>query len=143
MKIGKLSESALQKVVFEQLHTRRDEVLVGPGIGEDCAALKLQEGEVFVTSTDPITGTVKEIGRLAVHVTANDLASAGAETIGLMVTALLPPMIKEAQIKKMMQQINAECEKLKYHGIRRPYRDYGSGYAASIICDRNRKSERR
>mgnify|MGYP000647654594 FL=1 len=87
MKIGKLSESALQKVVFEQLHTRRDEVLVGPGIGEDCAALKLQEGEVFVTSTDPITGTVKEIGRLAVHVTANDLASAGAETIGLMVTA--------------------------------------------------------
>ncbi|HAX32551.1 MAG TPA: hydrogenase maturation factor, partial [Coprococcus sp.] len=56
MKIGKLSESALQKVVFEQLHTRRDEVLVGPGIGEDCAALKLQEGEVFVTSTDPITG---------------------------------------------------------------------------------------
>ena len=82
MKIGKLSESALQKVVFEQLHTRRDEVLVGPGIGEDCAALKLQEGEVFVTSTDPITGTVKEIGRLAVHVTANDLASAGAETIG-------------------------------------------------------------
>ena len=112
MKIGKLSESALQKVVFEQLHTRRDEVLVGPGIGEDCAALKLQEGEVFVTSTDPITGTVKEIGCLAVHVTANDLASAGAETIGLMVTALLPPMIKEAQIKKMMQQINAECEKL-------------------------------
>ena len=81
MKIGKLSESALQKVVFEQLHTRRDEVLVGPGIGEDCAALKLQEGEVFVTSTDPITGTVKD-GRLAVHVTANDLASAGAETIG-------------------------------------------------------------
>jgi len=73
MKIGKLSESALQKVVFEQLHTRRDEVLVGPGIGEDCAALKLQEGEVFVTSTDPITGTVKEIGHLAVHVTANDL----------------------------------------------------------------------
>ena len=60
MKIGKLSESALQKVVFEQLHTRRDEVLVGPGIGEDCAALKLQEGEVFVTSTDPITGSVKD-----------------------------------------------------------------------------------
>lgn len=60
MKIGKLSESALQKVVFEQLHTRREEVLVGPGIGEDCAALKLQEGEVFVTSTDPITAAVTQ-----------------------------------------------------------------------------------
>ena len=38
MKIGKLSESALQKVVFEQLHTRREEVLVGPGIGAARAA---------------------------------------------------------------------------------------------------------
>ena len=138
MKIGKLSESALQKVVFEQLHTRREEVLVGPGIGEDCAALKLQEGEVFVTSTDPITGAVKEIGNLAVHVTANDLVSAGAETIGLMVTALLPPMIKEVQIKKMMQQINTECEKLNIMVL-----GGHTEITACIICDRNRKGQRR
>ncbi len=112
MKIGKLSESALQKVVFEQLHTRRDEVLVGPGIGGRLCGIETsgRRSICHINRSDHRHG--KKIGRLAVHVTANDLASAGAETIGLMVTALLPPMIKEAQIKKMMQQINAECEKL-------------------------------
>lgn len=109
MKIGKLSESALQKMILEQLKTKRDEVLVGPGIGKDCAVLKLEEGEVFVTSTDPITGAVKEIGHLAVHVTANDLAAAGAEPVALMVTALLPPSIKEHQIRQMIQQLEKEC----------------------------------
>lgn len=112
MKIGKLSESALQKIVLEQLSVKRSEVLVGPGIGEDCAALKLEPDEIFVTSTDPITGAVKEIGRLAVHVTANDLASSGAETVGLMVTALFPPNIKESEIKKIISQMNLECEKM-------------------------------
>lgn len=112
MKIGKLSESALQKVVIEQLHTKRDEVLIGPEIGEDCTALKLEKDEVFVASTDPITGATKDIGHLAVHITANDLASSGAQPIGLMITALLPSSIKEYQIKEMMQQVNGECEKL-------------------------------
>ena len=56
MKIGKIPEATLKKVILEQLGTKRDEVLIGPGIGEDCAALKLEEGEVFVLSTDPITG---------------------------------------------------------------------------------------
>lgn len=112
MKIGKLSESALQKTILEQLNTKRDEVLIGPGIGEDCTALKLEPGEVFVASTDPITGTTKDMGHLAVHVTANDLASSGAEPIGLMVTALFPPSIKEKDIKQMMQQMNQECRKL-------------------------------
>ena len=44
--------------------------------------LKLGEGEVFVVSTDPITGAASDIGTLAVHITANDLASAGAEPVG-------------------------------------------------------------
>lgn len=112
MKIGKLSESALQKLIFEQLNNKRDEVLAGPGIGEDCTALKLDSGEVFVASADPITGTTKDIGHLAVHVTANDLASSGAEPVGLIVTALFPPSIKEKQIKEIMQQMNIECGKL-------------------------------
>lgn len=112
MKIGKLSESALQKVILEQLSVKRDEVLIGPGIGEDCAALKLEPDEIFVTSTDPITGAVKDIGRLAVHVTANDLASSGAQAIGLMVTALMPPQIKESEIRKIISEMNQECEKL-------------------------------
>lgn len=45
-------------------------------MGEDCAAMQLAPDEVFVLSTDPITGTEKDMGTLALQITANDLASA-------------------------------------------------------------------
>lgn len=112
MKIGKIPESTLKKVILEQLGTKREEVLIGPGIGEDCAALKLKEGEVFVLSTDPITGAAEEAGRLAVHVTANDLISSGAEPIGLMLTVLLPPKTKEKELRQLSSEVQEECRKL-------------------------------
>lgn len=112
MKIGKIPESTLKKVILEQLGAERDEVLIGPGIGEDCAALKLEEGEVFVLSTDPITGADKEAGRLAVHVTANDLISSGAEPVGLMLTVLLPPETKEKELRQLSSEVQEECVKL-------------------------------
>ena len=59
MKTGKIPESVLKRSVLRQLHNRRDEVLLGAGVGEDCAALTLEADEVFVMSTDPITGTGK------------------------------------------------------------------------------------
>lgn len=77
MKIGKLPESVLKRSVFKQIHTRRPEVVLGAGVGEDCAAIKLAEDETLVMSTDPITGTAKDIGTLAIQITVNDLASAG------------------------------------------------------------------
>lgn len=112
MKIGKIPESTLKKVILEQLGTKREEVLIGPGIGEDCAALKLKEGEVFVLSTDPITGAAEEAGRLAVHVTANDLISSGAEPVGLMLTVLLPPETKEKELRQLSSEVQEECRKL-------------------------------
>lgn len=112
MKIGKIPESTLKKVILEQLGTKREEVLIGPGIGEDCAALKLKEGEVFVLSTDPITGAAEEAGRLAVHVTANDLISSGAEPVGLMLTVLLPPETKEKELRQLSSEVQEECRRL-------------------------------
>ena len=102
MKTGKIPESVLKRSVLRQLHNRRDEVLLGAGVGEDCAALTLEADEVFVMSTDPITGTGKEMGSLAVITTANDLASSGAEPVGVMLTILLPEESEEALLKEIM-----------------------------------------
>lgn len=77
---------------------------MGASVGEDCAAVALQEDEMFVLSTDPITGTAKDIGHLAVQITLNDLASAGAEPIGVMLTFLLPEKLSEAKLRAMMEQ---------------------------------------
>ena len=67
MKVGKVPENVLKRSVFKQIHTMRPEVVLGAGVGEDCAAVQLAEDETLVMSTDPITGTAKDIGTLAIQ----------------------------------------------------------------------------
>ncbi len=109
MKIGKLSEAVLDRAVFKIIRHRRKEVVVRPGIGLDCAGIEIEPDEMIVMSTDPITGAAKDIGTLAVNITANDLATNGATPIGIMVTALLPQRLSEAKFKVIMRDIEAAC----------------------------------
>ena len=112
MNLGKVSETVLKRSVLNQIEHRREEVLVGPAVGEDCSVLAIAEDEVLVISTDPITGTVQDIGTLAVHITANDIASNGADIIGIMLSILLPEGTAESELKMMMKDIEAVCAKL-------------------------------
>lgn len=109
MKIGKVPESVLKRSILKQIHTKRKEVLIGADVGEDCAILAFEDGEAVALSTDPITGTVQDIGRLAVQITANDLASAGAEPVAVMISALFPESITEQEIRQIMQQAEETC----------------------------------
>lgn len=117
MKIGKVPENVLKRSIIKQIKTKREEILVGAGVGEDCAVISLADDEVFVMSTDPITGTSHDIGALSVHVTANDIASAGAEVIGVMLSVLLPENTEEAELKDMMKQVEETCSKLHIQTI--------------------------
>lgn len=112
MKIGKVSEAVLKRSVLNQIHVRREEVLLGASVGEDCAAVAAAEDEMLVMSTDPITGTVQDIGNLAIQITVNDLASAGAEPVGVLLTVLLPERISEQKLRYMMEQAEAACAKV-------------------------------
>ena len=62
-------------------------------------------------STDPITGTAKDIGTLAIQITVNDLASAGAEPVGVLLTVLLPTSVCEQDLCLMMKQVEEACAK--------------------------------
>lgn len=104
MKIGKVPETILKRSVFNKITVKRKEVLVHSGIGEDCSVLETGE-EAIVLSTDPITGTAQEIGKLAFHVTANDIASSGAELIGMLVTIIFPPDNTEEELREIMTDI--------------------------------------
>ena len=139
MKIGKVPESVLKRSVIRQLHTKRKEVVLGAGVGEDCAALTLAPDEMFVMSTDPITGTIHEIGKLAILITTNDLASAGAEPIGVMLTILLPEHTEESLLKQLMQELEEAGGVRSDYG--RTYRDYQGGKSATGYCMRCRKSK--
>lgn len=113
MEIGKVPENVLKRAVFKQIRHRREEVILHPGVGEDCSAVAVGEDEALVFSTDPITGTDKGIGNLAVHITANDLASSGAEPIGIMTTIILPDGTREIKLRRIMEEIETVCSKLK------------------------------
>ncbi|MBP3459383.1 MAG: AIR synthase family protein [Lachnospiraceae bacterium] len=113
MEIGKVPENVLKRAVFKQIKHVRPEVLLHPGVGEDCAAIETKEDEVLVFSTDPITGASKGMGTLAVHITANDLASSGAEPVGILTCVILPPGTREKRLRELMQEIVAASRELR------------------------------
>ncbi len=109
MKVGKISEVALKRAVLKQLNYRREEVLFGKAIGEDCAALALKPGEVSVVSSNPVFGTGKVYGALAIYSAVNNLASSGAEAVGVMITILLPESFKESRLSELAEQMEEVC----------------------------------
>ncbi len=111
LKPGKLDAELLEKLVFKNVKHRRPEVLVRPGVGEDCATLDFGPYEC-VMSTDPITAAISDIGRLAVHITCNDIASNGVEPLGIMLAVMLPPGTTAGDVRRIMEQASEVSEEL-------------------------------
>lgn len=104
METGKVPNSILEKIILNKIQKNRSEVILRPGIGEDCSAVEFGE-YACVLSCDPITGTAKEIGKLAVHISCNDIASCGVEPLGLLVTILCPTSATEQELEMIMDQL--------------------------------------
>jgi hydrogenase expression/formation protein HypE len=99
--------------VLGQLGARRPETLVRAAVGVDCAAIRLDDsGWACVLKTDPITTATAGAGRLAVHVVCNDLATAGAEPIGLLATLLFPAGIQPERIAQLSREIDQTAREL-------------------------------
>lgn len=111
MEIGKLPNEVLQKIVFDNITNKRKEVLVGAAVGEDNAIIDFGN-EVCVLSTDPITGTTQEIGKLAIHISCNDVASSGAKPIGVLLTIMAPPSTTEEDIQLIMKEAGEASKEL-------------------------------
>ena len=105
MKTGKVSESILKRSVIKQIKVNKDKILSGPGVGLDCGALELNQGEIAVMSTAPVSGTAKDIGGHALLSVANNLAASGADPIGIMMTVLLPPKTEEAVLRDLVKSV--------------------------------------
>ena len=103
LKPGKLDSGLLEEIIFKSIKHKRKEVKKRPGIGEDCAVIDFGEYEC-VLSTDPITAAVGHIGRLAVHISCNDIASNGVEPLGVMLAIMLPPGTTKGDIAEIMAQ---------------------------------------
>ena len=109
--VGKLPMELLARIL-NQTEITDKRVLVGPGIGMDCAVLDLGD-KLLVLKSDPITFATDEIGWYAVQINANDLATTGATPRWMMVTVLLPEgKTDEALILEINEQLQGACAKL-------------------------------
>lgn len=111
MKIGKLPNEILQKRVIASLSRRRNEVLVGAGMGRDSAVLDLNN-QYCVLSTDPITASGTNLGYLGVHIACNDIAASFGEPIGVLITLLAPPSASIEDIEQTMNEVEQATSEL-------------------------------
>jgi hydrogenase maturation factor len=108
---GKLHIQILSKLLRQ--HSQIDKrVLLGPGIGEDAAAIDMGDKALVVT-TDPITFATDEIGYYSVIVNANDIATTGADPKWYTVSILLPEGAgTEDLVNSIFRQIHQACNQL-------------------------------
>lgn len=110
LRLGKLDNDDLDRLVLKKFRRVRPESLSSPTIGQDCAVVDL-DSDLLVLSCDPITSaSVAHLGRLTVHVSCNDAAAAGAEPVGLLVTLLMPPTGTMEQISRIADDLSAAAQ---------------------------------
>lgn len=111
--IGKLP-GALLATLLDGRPVGDPEVLIGPGVGVDAAAIAIG-GQILVAKTDPITFATDRAAHYLINVNANDLACLGATPRWLLVTALLPADETTAQtVQDLFAEIRRACAE---HGI--------------------------
>ncbi len=108
---GKIPAHILREIIFEHLGAKREDVILGPSIGEDGALVKVGD-KVLVSSMDPITGAVNRIGWLAVNINANDIATFGVQPLFFSSCILLPEGSNTTVVQVVSDQIGKAAKKL-------------------------------
>jgi hydrogenase expression/formation protein HypE len=103
---GKLPGWLLRKVLPGS--SRDPDVLVGPGVGRDAAAITVGD-RVLVAKNDPITFASEGGAAHLVEVNANDVACMGATPRWLLVTALLPHGVTPADVLNQFAELRETC----------------------------------
>ena len=101
MRLGKLSDSILKRTVLKQIKTKRCEILNGAGVGEDCAIFACEGGNLASCVEEYTVDDRQDMIR-AIHKAANNLATAGAEPVAVMLSIILPERASEEKLKKLM-----------------------------------------
>ncbi len=127
---GKVPPELLASLLARHAPSGAPDVVLGPGVGLDAAAVRVGT-EIVVIKSDPITFATEEIGWYAVHVNANDVACLGATPRWFLATLLLPEgRTDEALVEEIFAQVHRACQSLDValvgghsevtHGLERP-----------------------
>jgi hydrogenase expression/formation protein HypE len=108
---GKIPTSVLIRNVFCYKGINDRSVIMGSSVGEDAALVSLGKN-VLVLTTDPVTGTSSDIGWLAVHVNANDVACRGAKPRWFLCDLLLPEGSGASLVSTIMRQVDKAAKQV-------------------------------
>lgn len=109
--LGKLSSDILSRLI-DRAPINDPSVIVGPGIGMDCAVVDTGS-KYLVYKSDPITFATDEIGSYAVQVNVNDIATTGAIPRWFLLTLLLPEgETTEYLVEKITHQVYITCAEM-------------------------------
>jgi len=100
--MSKFSFDVLQRRVFPFTKNMGGEVVLGAAFGEDVALTRIG-GDILASHVDPIVGAVGNIGRLAVHVSCNDIAASGIPPRWLLLLVLVPSRDQEELLEEIMR----------------------------------------
>lgn len=110
MRLGKLDNCDLERLILNHFSSTRSECKTAPHIGEDCAIVDI-DNDLMVLSSDPVTAaSIEHLGRLSVYVNCNDVICCGADPVALMVTLLAPKQTTEADIEFIAKELS-RCAK--------------------------------
>lgn len=112
MRLGKVSENVLKRSVLKQIHTGREEVICGAGLGENCAVFTFSDEEYTLISTHQTIIAGEDATRYCIHKAANNLAAAGAEPVAVELALLLPEEVEEPALRAQMSQAEETCKEL-------------------------------
>lgn len=111
MRKGKIDLGNLKEIIASYTGVKKSETLLSSSIGEDCCLIDLKslKDDVMLISSDPITFTSKDIGKLAVIINTNDIYASGGRGYGIILNILLPENKTLEDLKEVMNQIHTEC----------------------------------
>ena len=87
--VGKLDSDVLKRIVIDKIKYKNEDVKIRAGVGEDCAVVGYGDYDCVI-STDPITSSINDVGRLSIHISCNDIASNGVQPIAITLAVMLP-----------------------------------------------------
>ncbi len=114
--IGKAKQAFLKEVVFKKLGKADQRVIIGPRVGADFAAIKINGNKVLLVTSDPLSIIpqlgLKESAWITVHLLASDLATSGVAPQFAVLDYNLPPHMDYADFEIYWDEIHKEMDKL-------------------------------
>ena len=110
MELGKFPPELLARLLNSAQPTD-PRVIVGPGVGEDAAALDFGD-RLLIAKSDPVTFATDRAGWYAVQVCANDVACTGAVPRWFLATLLVPQWFTPEDAERLFNDVLSACRAL-------------------------------